>query len=136
MRATLLVLVMVALVGGGFWAVHGLNESPAGESKGPQVAHMVYFTLKDNSPEAKKKLVDACKKYLTKHDGTVYFSAGTLGESFKREVNVRDWDVGLHLVFVNMKAHDAYQDAKRHLDFIAENKDNWKSVRVFDALVE
>ena len=37
---------------------------------------MVYFTLKDNSPAAKKKLVDACKKYLKDHDGTVYFSAG------------------------------------------------------------
>ena len=97
---------------------------------------MVYFTLKDNSADAKKKLVDACKKHLTKHPGEVYFAAGTLAESLKREVNVRDWDVGLHIVFANIKAHDQYQTAKRHDQFIEENKDNWKSVRVFDSLVD
>jgi hypothetical protein len=108
----------------------------ADDAKGPKVAHMVYFTLKDNSPEAKKKLVDACKKYLTRHPGEVYFAAGTLAESLKRPVNVVDWDVGLHIVFADMKAHDAYQDAKRHQQFIDENKENWKQVRVFDSLVD
>jgi hypothetical protein len=97
---------------------------------------MVYFQLKDNSAENKKKLVDACKKYLSKHPGTVYFSAGVLAEEFKREVYDRDWDVALNLVFADKAAHDVYQDAKRHLQFIEENKDNWKKVRVFDSVIE
>ena len=100
-----------------------------------QIAHMVYFTLKDNSAEAKKKLVDACKKYLTDHEGTVYFSAGVRAEDFSREINDRDFDVGLHLVFKDKAAHDKYQDHERHKKFIEENKDNWKKVRVFDSLV-
>src|SRR5262245_28821441 len=109
--------------------------SEAGEKKAHagKIGHMVYFTLKDNSAAARTKLVDACKKYLTKHHGEVYFAAGTLAEDLKREVNVRDWDVALHIVFADMKAHDAYQTADRHEKFIAENKDNWKQVRVFDS---
>lgn len=100
------------------------------------LVHNVFFKLKDNSPEARQKLVAACKKYLTKHPGEVYFAAGTLAEGLKREVNVRDWDVGLHIVFKDQAAHDQYQDAERHKQFIDENKENWAGVRVFDSVVD
>jgi hypothetical protein len=109
------------------------TPSPAREAAdGPRIVHDVYFALKDSTPEARVKLVAACEKYLTKHDGEVFFAAGVLAEELNREVNVRDWDVGLHIVFKNKAAHDKYQDHPRHLQFIAENKDNWKKVRVFD----
>ncbi|MGC3970903.1 MAG: Dabb family protein [Pirellulales bacterium] len=97
------------------------------------LVHNVYFTLNDNSQAAKKKLVDACHKYLTGHPGTVYFSAGTLAEEYARPVNDRGYDVALHVVFDGRESHDAYQVAPRHLEFIAENKENWKTVRVFDS---
>ena len=100
------------------------------------IVHDVYFSLKDNSPEAKKKLVAACKKYLTEHPGTVFFTAGTLAEDLNRPVNDRDFDVALHIVFKDKAAHDVYAVAERHLKFIEENKDNWKKVRVFDSAVE
>jgi hypothetical protein len=130
MRCTL----FLAIVAG---AVIGLSRyGVAADAGGPMVAHNVYFTLKDNSPDAKRKLVEACKTYLTKHPGTVFFAAGTLAEELKRPVNDRDFDVGLHLVFKNLAAHDQYQEAPRHKRFIEENKDNWKKVRVFDSLVE
>ena len=32
------------------------------------IGHMVYFSLKDNSADAKQKLVDACKKHLGDHE--------------------------------------------------------------------
>jgi Stress responsive A/B Barrel Domain len=99
------------------------------------LAHNVFFSLKDKSPAAKQKLVAACKKYLTGHPGTVFFAAGLLADALDRPVNVRDFDVGLHVVFVDQAAHDAYQEAPRHMDFIAEGKDNWASVRVFDSIV-
>jgi len=101
-----------------------------------QVAHMVFFKLKDSTPEGRAKLVAACKKYLSKHEGTVYFSAGVIAEDFQREVNDRDFDVALHVVFKNKDAHDAYQTHERHLKFIEENKDTWAKVRVFDSYVE
>lgn len=95
-------------------------------------AHMVYFTLKDNSTEARQRLVAACQQYLSDHDGTIYFSAGVLADAH-RDVNDRDFDVALHVVFGSREAHDRYQAADRHLQFIEENRDNWSKVRVFDA---
>ncbi|MFO0823018.1 MAG: Dabb family protein [Gemmataceae bacterium] len=103
---------------------------------GPLIGHMVYFKLKESTPESKQKLVDACKKYLADHEGVVFFSAGILADSFKREVNDRDWDVALHLVFADKNAHDKYQDHPEHLKFIEENKATWAKVRVFDSEFE
>ena len=100
------------------------------------LAHNVYFSLNDNSTAAIERLVAACKKYLTGHPGTVFFTVGTLAAELDRPVNDRDFDVALQVVFDGMAAHDEYQKADRHLAFIAENKDNWKKVRVFDANVE
>jgi hypothetical protein len=40
---------------------------------------------------------------------------------------------GLHVVFASRAAHDTYQTHPRHLQFIAENKEGWTNVRVFDA---
>jgi hypothetical protein len=102
----------------------------------PYLAHNVYFTLHDNSPAAKTKLVSACKKYLSSHPGTIFFACGVLAEELNREVNDRGFDVGLHVIFENQTAHDAYQVADLHNQFIDENKSNWKQVRVFDSLVE
>jgi hypothetical protein len=100
---------------------------------GPQLAHMVYFKLKDTSGAARAKLVAACKLYLTGHEGTVSFATGTLARELKREVNDLNFDVSLHIVFANKAAHDKYQDHPRHLKFVEDNKENWEKVRVFDS---
>ncbi|MEX0978463.1 MAG: Dabb family protein [Pirellulales bacterium] len=98
-----------------------------------QLAHIVYFTLKDRSPDGVERQLDACRKYLTGHDGVVYFSVGTLSPDLAREVNDREFDVGLHVVFRDRAAHDVYQSHPRHVQFIDENKAHWAKVRVFDA---
>src|SRR5205807_2251489 len=90
---------------------------------GPTIVHATYFRLKDKSPEAKQKLIAACKKYLAKHRGAVSFAVGTLGEEFTSDVSDRDWDVGLHLVFDSKADYDKYQDDARRKQFIAENQD-------------
>jgi hypothetical protein len=99
----------------------------------PQIGHMVFFTLKDTTPENTAKLVAACDKYLRDHDGVVYYSAGPRAKVFDRDVNDKDWDVALHLVFADKAAHDKYQDHPQHLKFIEENKAVWSKVRVFDS---
>ncbi len=99
------------------------------------LSHTVYFTLNDSSPEACETLVNAAKKYLSSHAGTVFFAAGTLEESLNRPVNDLDFDVVLHVVFESRQAHDDYQVADLHNQFIEENKANWAKVRVFDANV-
>ena len=106
------------------------DDKPASQGN---IAHMVYFKLKDGSDANRQKLVDACKKYLDRHVGTVYFSAGVIGDEFKSKFNDRDWDVALHLVFADKAAHDKYAVHPEHLKFIEENKDGWAKVRVFDS---
>lgn len=110
-------------------------EAQGGAQKVPQVGHMVYFTLKDNSEAAKQQFVQACKKYLSGHPGTAFFAAGTLAQDLKRPVNDLDFDVALQLVFQDKGSYDKYADAPRHQQFIDENKEKWSKVRVFDAYV-
>src|SRR5262245_38769731 len=45
-------------------------EADKAPAAGQMLSHDVYFTLKDKTPEARKKLVEACKKYLTNHPGS------------------------------------------------------------------
>ncbi len=99
------------------------------------LAHNVYFALNDASSRAVDQLVAACHKYLKEHPGVVFYAAGGLVEELNRPVNQRDFDVALHVVFADKASHDAYQQAADHLKFIAEQKDNWKQVRVFDSYV-
>lgn len=102
----------------------------------PQMCHMVYFTLKDNSSAAVDKLVAGCKEYLSDHDGMVYFSVGVRGEEFQRDVNDQVFEVALNLVFRNKAAHDEYSTHPRHMKFIEQFEDNWAKVRVFDSYLK
>ncbi len=114
-----------------------LLSAPAGAAAESKVlSHDVYFALNEPSADATAKLVVACRKYLTGHEGTVFFAAGTLAGELNRPVNDRDYDVALHVYFRDKAAHDKYQDAPRHKQFIEEMQGNWKKVRVFDSWVE
>ena len=109
---------------------HAARRSPV------VIAHNVYFTLKDNSPEAKRALLDACHKYLSHHAGTIHFWCGVLAEDHVRDVNDRDWEVGLHVIFEDKAAHDYYHDHPDHQQFVAEMQPNWAASRVFDTWLE
>lgn len=100
------------------------------------LAHDVYFTLHDDSPEARQRLVTACRAYLSGHPGTVFFSVGSPASEFDRAVNDRGFHVALHVYLEDKAAHDAYQAHPRHVRFIEESSPNWKAVRVFDSWVE
>jgi len=128
--ASLIAVAVIVSISG---CSNGLFEN---QQKSPQLVHDVYFTLNDNSETARSKLVEDCYKYLGKHPGIVFFAAGQIVESHQRDVNVREWQVSLHIVFKNKDYHDQYQEAPDHHKFIEENKDNWKSVRVFDSFVK
>lgn len=100
-----------------------------------RLAHHVFFTLKDNSPEAVSSLISDCQKYLNDHDGIVDFSVGRRDAELDRPVNAK-YDVSLHVIFSDRAAHDVYQTAPRHLKFIENQKENWASVMVGDSLLE
>jgi hypothetical protein len=124
--------LMLAAAGGLLTHFTQGTTSMADEARQPMLIHNVYFTLKDGTPENTNKLVDACYKYLKDHPGVVFFAAGPLVQELDRPVNVRDFHVGLHVVFKSKKDHDVYQTAETHLKFIEENKPTWDKVRVFD----
>ena len=136
MRAVLTCGLLLGLAGWAYLSSQGAEEGDKAGAAGHLLSHDVYFTLKDSSPEAKHKLVAACKKYLAKHHGEVFFAAGVRAEELKREVNDQDFDVALHIVFKTAADQERYQEAARHKQFIAENRDNWKRVRVFDSVVQ
>jgi len=100
------------------------------------LAHNVFFTLKDSSDKAVNKLIKDCNTYLKDSPGILYFSAGRLVKEHNREVNINDFHVGLHVVFVDKSHHDKYQVAEDHINFIDRNKDNWAQVRVFDTYID
>ncbi len=108
----------------------------AEKAKETMLAHDVYFTLNDASPAAQQQLVDACRKYLSGHPGTLWFSVGARAPEFARDVNNREFQVALQIVFTDKAAHDQYQQAERHMQFIKESEANWKRVQVFDSYVQ
>ncbi len=99
------------------------------------LAHSVYFTLKDRTPAAAARLIASCCEHLTGHPGLRTFAVGTCAD-YDRQVNDRDYDVGLVMVFDSHASHDAYQTAERHGRFIAEHADSWAKVRIFDTDLE
>ncbi len=100
-----------------------------------RLAHVVYFTLKDSSVEACRKLLASCDEKLSHQPGVVFYGAGTRGEEFDRSVNDTKFDVGLHVVFESKAAHDTYQSSADHQAFLTENRDSFASLRVFDSYV-
>jgi len=101
----------------------------------PRLAHHVFFTLEDSTDGNITTLIKACQTYLTGHEGVAEFSVGRRVPDLNRPVNAH-YDVSLHVVFDDRAAHDAYQIAPRHLEFIAEQKTTWKQVQVFDSDLE
>jgi hypothetical protein len=99
------------------------------------LAHAVFFTLKDASDAAVEALLKDCFTYLKDHPGVIYFSAGRIVAEHDRDVNVTDFQVGFTVVFTNKSYHDKYQDAEQHKIFLNRNKTNWAQVRVFDTYV-
>jgi hypothetical protein len=112
----------------------GACRSLAGDAgNDPMLVHSVYFTLRDDTPAARAKLVESCYRNLAPIEGIAFFAAGTRDEELTREVNDLEFDVALTVVFRDRAAHDRYQPDERHQRFIAENKDGWAKVRVFDS---
>lgn len=98
------------------------------------LTHSVFFTLKDSSEEKIQQLVDDCYQYLSSAEGVVSLHAGVRVSDLDRPVNDDQFHVALIVILESREAHDAYQDMTNHLTFIERNKENWASVRVFDAM--
>ena len=134
MRNVLIGLALFALVAS--FALEAVARL-AGAAE-PQLAHMVFFALKDHSKESREKFIASCEKYLSEHEGTVYFSVGTIAEDkdVEEPVSVKDFDVALHVVFENKAAKAKYLASERHKQFVNENRESFAGVRIFDSFLK
>jgi hypothetical protein len=126
--------VLIGLLAVSLASVLALEASARiGRQSGPKLAHMVFFALKDNSKEAREKFVASCDKYLSGHEGAVYFSVGTRAHDVDEPVSVKDFDVALHVVFASKEGKAKYLKSDRHDKFVQENGGLFDKVRVFDS---
>ena len=103
--------------------------------KAPMIVHNVYFSLKDNSDTERQSLVADSHRLLAPIPGITFYAAGTLAE-MRRDVNDREFDVALHVVFPDTEALEKYLVHPKHLEYVQKNKANWDRVRVFDSRVD
>ena len=108
-------------------------RAPAGPAA-PRLAHDVYFTLHDDTPEARAALAEACRS-LAHLDGVLSLSVGPPAEELVRPVNVLAFDVALHVVFADRAAHDRYQSSPEHQALLKTWSERFETVRVFDSWV-
>ena len=59
----------------------------------PRLAHHVFFTLADDSEASVNRLLAACEKYLTDHEGVVDFAVGRRDTTLNRPVNNTEYHV-------------------------------------------
>ena len=98
-----------------------------------EMGHMVFFKLNDSSPKSRAHFAGLCHKYLAKIPGITYFSVGGLADDLNRDVNDKDFDIALHVVFKDRAAHDVYATHPDHLKLIELGAPLWTKVRVFDS---
>ena len=70
---------------------------------------------------------------LAKIDAAEAVYIGTVADTAKRPVVQTDWDYMLTVICKDVAAHDVYQDHPIHHEFIANQKQYFGQVRVFDA---
>ena len=95
--------------------------------------HNVFFWLrKDLGPEQVADFrsgLDSLKKI--EHAEAVYI--GNPAAVPKRPVLVSDYDFCLSVLLKDVLAQNAYQQDPIHQAFIAEHKEKWEQVKVYDA---
>ena len=103
-----------------------------GEASRPGLVHSVYFTLREDSPAARARLVADCRT-LAGIDGVELLEVGVRDESQTREVNDQEFDVALTIGFRDAAALARYVDHPVHQELLAKNGASFAKVRVFDA---
>lgn len=80
-------------------------------------SHAVIFWTKDGVENATDRLVDGINQYLKPIPGVEGFHVGRMASSH-RDVVDQSYQVGLHILFKDKPAQDAYQDHPMHIEFV------------------
>lgn len=111
-----------------------MQTDPALVARGPgKFIHCVFFTLKPGTPDTEiDSLIGDAQALLAKIPSVRRIDSGRRDPRFNRDVNDKDYTVGLLVCFDDKDGHDIYADHPLHLEFLSRHKAHWASVRVFD----
>lgn len=94
--------------------------------------HVVYFWLKDNTPDSKRQaIIDDCNKLLGKIPSVRHLWVGRPAMT-PRTVVDNSYHVGLCVALDDAAGHDVYQAHELHKQFIANHQPSWQRVQVYD----
>ena len=98
--------------------------------------HLVYFYgREDGGADDARLLAEGCRRYLPGIPGVLRLATGTPAGT-PRDVVDNAYLVALLVEFADVAAHDVYQDHPDHLRFIAECKQYWSRVQIYDTLID
>lgn len=107
-------------------------EMPAKNIEGGFV-HVVFFWLKQESSENKKRFLKELMKFVDNMDVIKSKHVGTPANT-DREVIDSSYSFCLVAVFDSKKEHDIYQEHPLHKKFIENASDLWEKVLVYDSV--
>jgi hypothetical protein len=95
--------------------------------------HAVFFTCKaDTPPAAIDALVADGQLLLSEVPSVCAIQTGRRDTQADRDVNVKDYDVGLVVYFKDKEGLEEYIEHPKHVEYVEKNKDLWAQVRVYD----
>lgn len=97
--------------------------------------HSLYFSLVDKSDKNIAKFTEICVKYLSKHPGIQQFTTGGLTD-IKRDVSVRNFDVGVDIIYESKQAYDEYLKSPGHDAFFPATKGMIADTYIFDSYLK
>jgi len=97
------------------------------------LVHTVFFKFNESSTEVDiQSCADDARNLLAKIETVKALYVGSPADTVVRPVSVRDFDLSLTVLFDNIQDQNVYQDHPLHDEFIANSKDKWGSVSVYD----
>ncbi|MEM8738913.1 MAG: Dabb family protein [Planctomycetota bacterium] len=97
--------------------------------------HIVHFWLREDLSDERRAAFIAAARGLAASENVANCRVGVPAGT-DRPVVDNSYDVQLAVTFNDRSAHDAYQsdDDARHAAFIAEQKDCWAKVVIYDSV--
>ena len=98
----------------------------------PGMIHTVFFWLKPGLSEADRADFVRDAKQLADAPTVLNCFVGKPAATPEREVTDHSFDYSLHLLFVDIEAHNAYQVDPAHLKFVEQQAHKFAKVKVLD----
>ncbi len=115
----------------------GLLLSGAAGCAQPRYVHAVFFQLKPDTPAGDVDALVAASHDLCKSVPSVRrYEVGRRDVNAVRDVNAKDYDIGLVVYFDDRKGHDEYSDHPVHQAYVEKYKNIWAGVKVYDFIAK